>query len=316
MGKIVDGLRNEWSKALTDSGLAFFRVGLACFHGDIKSVSDQTTVGNLATSLELMIKGLIADKDLSLIFKDLPVETRLLFSGAADESLEKELRPFEIEFRTGDAKTIELNECISLLYILLPETRQLYRPHLMVLSRSRNKSLHSVLQDFERYHVDRVVYLALSLIKLFAEKKFFRFDRYKFSKKDEAFLASFDSERLSKVEKALAEARKIAKTAKKKLVPEPDDWNEMIFPCPICGEAALMSGTTEEEKGFPPTYHAQSLQFLAESLNCWTCNLQLDDYEELALAGVETSPYREVEDVEQWNEEYYPDEGDPNSEFY
>jgi len=69
--------------------------------------------------------------------------------------------------------------------------------------------------------------------------------------------------------------------------------------CPICENTATYYGEIEETQDSDGLH----LTFLSESFSCEACGLELEDYEELELAGMETSIDRDY-DVDQWAEEH------------
>jgi len=75
--------------------------------------------------------------------------------------------------------------------------------------------------------------------------------------------------------------------------------------CPVCGNTGAYAGETVESRD----EDGISLEFQCESFLCEACGLDLEDYEELELASMETSLDRE-NDVDQWVEEqdYYEDD--------
>jgi hypothetical protein len=93
-------------------------------------------------------------------------------------------------------------------------------------------------------------------------------------------------------------------------------WDAWTAECPVCGSDALLEGECEFQPGNwaldeyapPPPWSEDvdwgELWFNAETLKCAGCGLELEDFEEFELAGVESSYSRE-DDVSQWVEEHY-----------
>ncbi|TOM37961.1 hypothetical protein CGH77_24020 [Vibrio parahaemolyticus] len=113
----------------------------------------------------------------------------------------------------------------------------------------------------------------------------------------------YEDEKVKSVQSALDKARKNLKKSKPH-VPMilGDDWTEMGENCPICESLGIMTGETEFNS-------PADLHFLAETFKCDHCGLELEDYEEIDLAGMESTLDRSDE-LQEWfadKEYYYPE---------
>jgi hypothetical protein len=299
-------------RGLTMGASAYLKTGMSLLHDELKARSYlQPAVGNLGIAVELMLKLLIANANPLLVFRELPQELRVLF--AAPQSLPADFnwRLHDIDLRAFTHKTIELEECIGLFYILAPQHRQLLQPYFRLLSRCRNCSIHAALPAFQRYDLERTGYLALKLLEILKMHKVVSYE-YMLSKKDERFLSSYLEARTERVRKAV----EAAKTRSKELSEEESEerdaetWEEFVIECPICGCPSLLGGSTElsgeeDEDGMPQA----TLEFKADSFKCNGCGLVLNDVEELRLAGMGLV-YGRGEDMEKWLEDFGMYEGE------
>ncbi len=298
MNSYVSDLQASYCRHLTQAGFAYLKNGLVLFHEYRRMreyVSPQAAIGNLGIAVELMLKAFIAGKDLSLLFKGLPLEVRVLF--ACPDSLPSRFnwRALDIDLRSAHHRMIEFNDCLSVFYLFFPEMKSRLQSHLKFLASSRNACVHAFLPSFERYEAERTAYVALQVHQTLNNAKAFEYPGFLsrvVTDEDARFLEAVQGERLERVQKAVAEARERGK----KLTGQPsivlsisDEWNQEIVSCPICGSDAILGGFTDllntepEQNGDMPDAF---LQFYPESFLCDECGLTLDDCEELLLAGI------------------------------
>lgn len=316
-------IRNELQGELTRSAIGYLKSGLELFHKERTRPHSciEPAIGNLAIAVELMLKTLAVKNNPLLLFKGLPLEVRTLF--ACPNALpEKDFnwRPYDIDLRSFNYETVDLNELIKLFYILFPNQRQALRPCFSLLSRCRNASLHSSLPSFQCYELERTAYLALQVFQLLDEletfgrifefsdgsKNFMR-NSYVLTDKDKKFLSSFEEERAERVKNKVEEAKRKSKELDHRSINIPivDDWNLYTTACPICGSEGVLTGETEinyEElhDEFPHPY----LLFLADTFECGECGLTLDDAKELELAGMDICYDRPESDMDKWERDF------------
>src|SRR4030065_2546120 len=117
MKAYLEKLREHLQSELAKNVMDYLQNGLSLFHR--KSFrGNQVVIGNLSIAIELMIKALIAKYHPVLLFKELPVEIKVLFICPEIETTGAHWRRFDIDIRTSAFKTIELDECISIFYVL------------------------------------------------------------------------------------------------------------------------------------------------------------------------------------------------------
>jgi hypothetical protein len=145
-------LQNEHRRQLMEAAIDYLRTGLNLFHEyrkKEKATSEhfpppvigrehnnpQAALGNLAISVELMLKAIIAGKHLLLLFeKSLPLEYRVLLTSPDDLPPDFNWRAFDMDLRSANYRAIEFDECVSTFYVLFPSLKQSLQPHLRLLS--------------------------------------------------------------------------------------------------------------------------------------------------------------------------------------
>lgn len=285
----------DYVNQLAKNAIGYLKIGLSVFH-EYRHLgqygSPQVAIGNLAISVELMLKCFIAKKNLSLLFKGLPLEAKLLLICPSELPFSFTPKNFEIDFRAGVYPTLELDECIATLYIFNPEIRQNLQSHLRYIARTRNASVHSIVPAIHSYETERVAYTALKLYEALSVDGIFGYKIYSISKADTEFLLRFDSERIERVQKAIEDAKKRGKKLARNssFFLSDDDWYFCTLTCPVCGSDGIAEGQTEISQGEPDQngdLPEQMLWFFPDSFQCDDCGLKLNDYDELRLAGLE-----------------------------
>ena len=298
MSIVSDSIRriqSDYVNQLAKNALSYLKVGLSVFqvYQRLGQYGDpQVAVGNLSISVELMLKCFIAKKNLSLLFKGLPLEAKVMLTCLSDLPSNFNTKNIVIDFKAGAYPTIELDECIATLYIFSPELRQSLQSHLKYIARTRNASVHSIIPAIHSYETERVAYTALKLYEAFSAAETFGYKTYSLSKTDTEFLARFDSERIERVQKSIEQAKerskKIAQSSSITL--SDDDWYFCVMTCPVCGSDGIAEGQTEISQGEPDQngeLPEPMLWFFPDSFQCDDCGLRLNDYTELTLAGAQ-----------------------------
>ena len=296
------------------SAIAYLRTALEMFHKmrKLSDVNSQPSIGNLGITIELMLKTLIVKHNPILLFKGLSDEIQTLF--VCPESLPKNFnwRPFDIELRSFKYKTKELDECISLFYVLLPEHKQELHAYFKLCALCRNASVHSVMPSFQRFELERLGFLTLRLFNILDDKKNVYGYQYLLTEDDKQFLAEFKNERIDRVKKIIEDAKEKSKHITTcRASTSVDGWESYVIECPICGADAILTGYTEIQfentpDGYPPD---ASLDFFADSFECDDCGLKLNDSDELKLASIDLH-YDRSDELEHWYEDQY--EPDPS----
>ena len=304
-------IQEKIHRELAGSGVGYLKTGLELFRKNRNSTSPliEPAIGNLAIAIELMIKAFLAKNNLVLLFRDLPLELKILFTCPENLSSDSlNLRLYDNELRSFAYKTFELDELIASFYTFFPEERQALRPYFRLLSRCRNASIHLSLPSFQRYELERTAYLALSVFKILTGNKYSLSFYYHLTKEDEQFLSEYNEERIERVRRKIEEAKENAKKIEAKdiqiLV---DGWDVYETECLICGCGGMLTGDTQVEADFDEDGIANPyLIFLADTFKCDGCGISLDDVKELQLAGMDIVYQRSDSDMDEWWAEMEP----------
>ncbi len=313
MKNYADSIAQYLLEEFKGSAISYLKIGLEIFHKANKTdnLRSQSALGNLGIAIELMLKTFIISNNPVLIFKDLPIELQVLFSCPGSLPKGFNLRPYDIDLRSFKYNTKELNDCISLFYVLLPEHKQELNAYMQLLSRYRNASVHSVLPSFQSFEVQRVAFLALRLLSLLQSRKIISEYAHIITKDDKQFISTFKLDRIDRVKKMIEAAKEKSKHMSSGSVSIiVDDWRSYVTQCPICKFDAILSGYTDVHVEGHDESPDISLDFFADGFMCGECGLRLNDIEELKLAGIE-SFYDRSDELDAWNEDHYdPDPGE------
>ncbi len=296
---LTDGISRDLSK----SACSYYRIGIEQFHESRSKswVDFQPAVGNLAISVELLLKSIVARKAISQLYTNLPEEAKLLlnypesFAGGHNSmAIASDLRAFAY-------KTIELDKCVALFWLFYPDSKQEYKQFFFSLSAIRNVSVHASIPDLRKYELERLAHYSTKLFVFVKESRIHPFFFFLSDDTTDAFMDQYRDDKVKKVKKAIQEAMDVVK--KGELADSSaltDDWDSMVTTCPVCDSDAIVSGETEEGAG----ENELTLWFQPASFRCDSCGLVLEDYDELGYAGLRESLER-VGDVDRWIGERY-----------
>jgi len=168
--------------------------------------------------------------------------------------------------------------------------------------------VHSAMPSFQKYDLYRVAFIAIELFSELVEKSELLSATYSFKDRNKKFLKEFDQERADKVRRAIDEAKKKSKkiehTGTLLPVVDEDDWNLFTTSCPVCESESMLCGYTDVLSEGAEDWGDVTLEFFADSLECYECGLKLLDIKELELAGM-ASMYDRSDDFDKWLEENY-----------
>jgi len=300
MEKEINNLVYEISSNLKKSSLEFFRLGIEKFHKIRKEELPyfQTAVANLCISIELLLKYIIAEKSHRDLYKNIPQEFQIYLSNYEIIPDKISFNRLAVDLRGAVYKTLEFNECVSFFYIFYPNLKQKYRPFLSLISNIRNSSIHSFLPKFQSYDLLKVAYLCIDLFKTILGEENLLLKKEQIDANN-VFIKEYDNVRVDKVRKIIEEAReKSKKLHHPGLISIGNSWTEKIVKCPICESDAFIHGYTEVIYDYEGGY----LNFFAETFECESCELKLDDFEELRLVGIDL-----VYDMDQSIYDYWED---------
>ncbi len=299
-------LKRKYVEALGRSAFQYLETGMDLFHRHLHSISatSQVAVGNLATALELMLKCFIADKNLGVVFRDLPPEVRALLSAPERVPDFFKWRSAVVDLGAESYRTLNLKDCIECYYTFLPHMKQPLLPHLAFLAGRAEASLHGALPALSPYELERTGYVVLQTVLSLAGDPAYTCFCYTVTGEDSHFLDGFAARRVERVSLALDRGRLAgAAAAAEKAWPGFSGWNVLAVPCPACGGASVLEGYTEFSLGSDEDGPVPALDFFAVSLACPRCGLALRDLEELQLAGLGTIIDRSA-DLDRWFTEH------------
>ena len=306
MKNYVSRIQSKYVSKLSFAAREYLKTGLQLFHKNRRYYysKPQVPLGILGISIELMLKSFIADKNINLIFTDIPFELKALLSNPKTISNKFKWRQYDIDLQSFTYKTIELDKCISGLFIYRPELKQELKPHFQFISKYRNASVHLVLPSFRKYELDRTVFLSLEIAQLLFIDNTGHFKWFKLEKDDIEFLNEFKIERIERVRKVIESAKEKSRKISHKFTHILlNEWDNFVTKCPICGNDAILDGFTElSGEADDDGDMSPALNFFANSFECGSCGLKLEDAEELKLASIDIL-YDRYEDLEKWSSE-------------
>ncbi len=302
--QIQKGIQNDLAKAAT----GYLKLGLSHYH-EKRSYFEfypQVLVGNLAIAVELMLKSFIAGLSLDLLYTGLPLELRSALAAPSNLPSDFRFRPYEIELSGTTYRMLDLSQCISIFGTYFRKDKKQLGSHLKFLRECRNASVHGVLPSFQKYELDRSVYLSLRLHEILKQAKALGFFSYSLTPEDKQFLKEFDDQRIIRVQNSLAQAREKAKSVEGTTLVGVNGWESFTTSCPACGCEGVLSGDTDVDPPADSDDHPH-LTFFAYSFECEDCGLTLRDTQELELAGMKVVYDRDTE-LPEWFHQHYPED--------
>lgn len=299
--KHLDRISDDIAKSLQDAALSYFNLGIRLYIDGKKRPWEgfQAVLGNLSISCELLLKAIIARKMFSCLYPNLSKEALAMLhypasmpSGATPNSFIGDLRNFS-------EKVIDISQATSFFYQLYPDRKQEFKPHLSLLAPVRNIAVHAAFPEFQKYHLERVAYIACKLFKLAKDDGVFKWLFLISNEKEiDVIIKRYNEERVNKVHQSIEQAKAKSKSLDFLYAWNfgSNEWEMRDEKCPVCQNDAICYGYTEEDE----TEDGISLLFIKDQFECDNCGLILDDAEELELAGIETS-----EDLEAYLDEWF-----------
>jgi len=291
---------------LARSAMGYLKSGLGLFHKErVRAHSCiEPAIGNLSIAVELMLKTFLVKNNPILAFREPTLELMTLFICPEAIPLKDfNWRYYDFALRSHKNKTIGLSELISSFYLFFPNHKQSLKSYFDFISWCRNASVHFSLPSFQKYELERTAYLALRVFEILDESKAFEALKYSLTKNDKEFLSSFSEERAKRVSEKIGKARMKSST----LAPQgiwfaPDNiWETYITKCPVCGSDGELTGYTDYKvEQYEEEVWDSYLDFVADTFRCYECGLELDDSEELKLAGMDIAYKRPDGDMDEW----------------
>lgn len=306
-------ISHDIASDLAKTALSYYKIGRGVFFETRRNAWSefQPAIGNLAIAVELLLKAIVAEKALGSLFTNLPDELSIYLIN--NEALPK---TFKIDKYLGDLqgfsfKSIEFDQAVGRLYVFYPETKNRFKLFFANLAKIRNQSVHGTIPGFKRYELDRLMYLSTQIFQFVSENNSIKYFQFKLDADTKRFVDGYRANEIDKVKKAIESAQQMVKngTANREYL-SVDDWGQFVVKCPVCGSDAVCFGETEHEIDQDGVY----LTFNADGFECDACGLALDDYDEMQLAGLDTSYARDSSyDIDRWFRE---NDGDPSHPYY
>jgi hypothetical protein len=300
----MTNIKNIVSENLANAALSYYLIGTENFHKEKNKgyLNFQATLGNLSISIELMLKAIIAKKCIKFLYANIPLEVQLKLT--YPKAIEPLNQLEKVDLESFTYKTIQIDNCISIFYSLFPELKQEYKPYFALFSSIRNKSVHAAFPQYKKYDFERVAYLTFKLFKFCKSLKFKALSYWNLNKEDKLFLNSFYKEKVEYIKKKIEIAQKQSKKISSTIpITHFATWGQLIIKCPVCkNDSELLGDLSIFENEF---YKDELiLKFNATHFHCKNCCLELENYEELRLASVETE-YDISERLEDYLSEFH-----------
>lgn len=232
------------------------------------------------------------------MYVGLPPEISIFLCYPESITPDQNIKKYINSLKHFEKNSIELSHAKDLFLKLFPELKLEFGNFLNNLSYIRNSSVHSSVPDFKRYELNSIAYHSTKLFVKLDSLNQLGYLRIQLDIKTTEFLQNYKEDKIKKVKMVMKNATDFVSTGKF----SPDnsfnirDWQSMPIECPICGCFATLFGQSEYQCNMNED---EILVFNAESLHCASCNLKLEDYEELILANIEASQDRD-HDLEDW----------------
>lgn len=311
--KYLDATADDIAKSLQGAALEYFNLGIRLYEKTRKGrfAGLQVVLGNLSISCELLLKAIVARKIFSCLYSNLSKEALAMLNYPL--SMPKGTTPnsFIGDLRNFTERVIDIQQATSYFYQLYPKNKQEFKPHLSLLAPIRNTAVHAAVPGFQKYHLERIAYIACKLFKLAKDEGMFDREISTFQESQiDNIIMQYNEERINKVHKAIEAARLKSKSLNS--IPSSignfDKWEMRVERCPACQNEAFCYGYVEafRESEFGVQHdsgydNVAVLFFYKERFKCENCELTLDDVEELNLAKIKISKNLE-EEIEEWSQ--------------
>lgn len=302
-------IQKEITEQLISAASGYARAGLSLMLGQPKlGINSQAAIGNLSIATELLMKSFIAKQHLVLLFKDIPSEQ--LFVLLAYKSLPDTYPTARcrMELKSSNLNYIDFEKSVKIVCDFLPDLKKQHGAHLKHLRTLRNNCVHSIHPEFYEYEVQRTAYIFLSLlqyIKSFDEELVNQSD-WGNEERNKKCLNSFDADRVKRVHEKIEKAKITATDVSEKKVLESYDWDWCPAACPVCRSDGRLHGETEPVGEYDELFGEISitLNFAPYYFQCDICGLELEDYDEMEIGGLDVSIIDRTEDFDFGEEEY------------
>jgi hypothetical protein len=282
-------MKRRYVRELGRTAREYLETGFELFHTHRRSERScgRAAFGTLAAALEWTLKCVLADRNVSGVFRNMPPEARILL--AAPERVPEffQWRNATVDLSPAECETIDLAECAAGYYICFPHMKQLLLPYLSFVAGQAAAGRRTILPPLTPHEFARSGYAAVrTVISLEQDAAYAEHVAFSPGEEGRRFVDEFDALRIARVAEAVKCARiAVSKRTKETRCPSPEGWNALAADCPACGEKGVFEGYSELSSGDEDTI-GSGLDFFAVSFCCPGCGLALEDVEELKLAGM------------------------------
>ncbi|MFC1607353.1 hypothetical protein ACFL47_05220 [Candidatus Latescibacterota bacterium] len=307
MNSYIAELKKHITEDIGRTAHEFLDTGTNLYYSHINSESScgQSALNSLTIGVEFMLKAFFAEKNLGLIFKNIPPDVRMFLSCPESVPHFFEWRRFEPDIRSDKYETLNLEDCLASFYIFYPQIKQLLLPHAKYLLKWGALSGHMVLPELSSFDFQRTGYAVLQILSVLGRETSSQLVYYTVTDRDREFLKSFENEREERVKIVLDQARQkmFSADAEHTTVIVARDWDTFVTQCPVCKYNGYLAGYTEIALGRDDEGPHPSLDFFATTFECDMCGLRLNDIEEMKLANMSIL-YDRSDDLDRWFHEH------------
>lgn len=294
--------RGIW-QSLSRGALNYFSLGSEAFLSirNRNWQSHQAALGNMAISIELMLKAVIAKACPRKVFSGLPDAVDIFLSCKGDIPKSIRIKAFQNDILEFQYKTIELGNAISTFGILYPDESRQFKPYLSHLARIRNSAVHAGINQVRRFDLFRVAYLLYRIYGFCLENKLLADYPCKLTADELKFLEDFDHERIDRINKCFEAAKTKAKSLSSEvsILKDHHDFDSWVVECPVCKNDVYLVGSTEMDYDTDSSNNERFLTFFPDELLCEECGLELLDYRDFELVGQDWA-FDRTDDIEYW----------------
>ncbi|WP_412470323.1 MULTISPECIES: hypothetical protein [unclassified Halobacteriovorax] len=300
----VKAYKESYVFKLCKSATSYFELGMERFLEAEKGDKDysESILGNICIAIELSMKAYLANKSLALVYERLP--DKLYITLLCED--EFQLSDSWSDILNDRLKSITFDRSIKLIETILENSsknNEIFKKHISELKHIRNNAVHSVLNVVNPVVYISTMYSAIKVIEVLLTGIPSDSDLHDVWKgySQSAFYINQNEIILAKVKGKINNARSL-----KKYNPVSNKvdniFEEVLIDCPACSNKAILKGNA-----YKPSFANEfdRIQLYSESVECKSCSLVLDGYEELEIAKI--PEYVELEQTYIGAEYYWSD---------
>lgn len=294
---VIEDIQNGLSKTADEyykSGINLYKIYESSLGNDnTHKAGFQVITGNLAISIELILKSIIAKETFVFLYKGLSDDAAM---GLTYPEKVKTYNFISELLSFKESKTIEFKEAVSRFFKLFPEQKKEFSSYLENLPDIRNNSVHAYVPAYNHRHfMDKVIFISMKL-------KEFRNQRYEqdphLDQFEKDFIENYEQEKMDNYQEKIKKAQQKTKNIhiNDNDIVSDTEWDKYQITCPVCKSNAVLLGECNqiddidqvlEPDGQMYLLFNEKLIFTPMGFECYACDLKLHDIKELELAGLE-----------------------------